>query len=122
MPSPLRIDLVRTNGIFSLDGEDFEVENNVWLVGNDDQVVVIDAAHDDAPIRDALGDRVLLLIVATHGHNDHINVAVELAGAHRRPGGTASRRRGPVGQHLSRSRVPTALWPMANWSRWASIG
>jgi glyoxylase-like metal-dependent hydrolase (beta-lactamase superfamily II) len=79
MPSPLRIDLVRTNGIFSLDGEDFEVENNVWLVGNDDQVVVIDAAHDDAPIRDALGDRVLLLIVATHGHNDHINVAVELS-------------------------------------------
>jgi glyoxylase-like metal-dependent hydrolase (beta-lactamase superfamily II) len=75
----LRIDLVRTNGIFSLDGQDFEVENNVWLVGNDDQVLVVDAAHDAAPIIDALGDRALLLIVSTHGHNDHINAAEELA-------------------------------------------
>ncbi len=79
MPSPLRIDLVRTNGTFSLDGQDFEVENNVWLVGNDDQVIVVDAAHDDAPIRAALGDRALLLIVSTHGHNDHINAAEELS-------------------------------------------
>jgi glyoxylase-like metal-dependent hydrolase (beta-lactamase superfamily II) len=77
--SPLRIDLVRTTGIFSLDGEDVEVENNVWLVGNDDQVIVVDAAHDDGPIRDALGDRALVLIVATHGHNDHINAAEELS-------------------------------------------
>ncbi len=75
----LRVDLVRTNGIFSLDGQDFEVENNVWLVGNDDQVLVVDAAHDAAPIIDALGDRALLLIVSTHGHNDHINAAEELA-------------------------------------------
>ena len=71
----LRVDLVRTNGIFSLDGQDFEVENNVWLVGNDDQVLVIDAAHDAVPIIDAVGDRALLLIVSTHGHNDHINAA-----------------------------------------------
>jgi len=79
VPSPLRIDLVRTTGIFSLDGLDFEVENNVWLVGDDDQVIVVDAAHDAAPIRDALGDRALLLIVSTHGHNDHINAAEELS-------------------------------------------
>jgi glyoxylase-like metal-dependent hydrolase (beta-lactamase superfamily II) len=75
----LRIDLVRTNGIFSLDGQDFEVENNVWLVGNDDQVLVVDAAHEAGPIIDALGDRALLLIVSTHGHNDHINAAEELS-------------------------------------------
>jgi glyoxylase-like metal-dependent hydrolase (beta-lactamase superfamily II) len=79
VPTALRIDLVRTNGIFSLDGQDFEVENNVWLVGNDDQVVVVDAAHDAAPIIDALGDRALLVIVSTHGHNDHINAAEELS-------------------------------------------
>ncbi len=79
LSTPLRIDLVRTSGIFSLDGEDVEVENNVWLVGNDDQVIVVDAAHDDGPIRDALGDRALLLIVLTHGHNDHINAAEELS-------------------------------------------
>ena len=75
----LRIDLVKTNGIFSLDGQDFEVENNVWVVGNDDQVIVVDAAHDAEPIIEALGDRALILIVSTHGHNDHINAAEELA-------------------------------------------
>ena len=40
----LRIQRVVTSGIFSLDGEDFEVDNNVWLVGDDSEVVVIDAA------------------------------------------------------------------------------
>jgi glyoxylase-like metal-dependent hydrolase (beta-lactamase superfamily II) len=96
MDTGLRVDRVRTNGIFSLDGQDFEVENNVWLVGNDDQVIVIDAAHDDAPIRDALGDRALLLIVSTHGHNDHINAAEELS----------QRTGAPVALHPD----DTALW------------
>ncbi len=54
-----RIELVRTNGIFSLDGEDFEVENNIGLVGDDHEVLVVDAAHDATPIVDAIGDRRL---------------------------------------------------------------
>ncbi|MDQ6783332.1 MAG: MBL fold metallo-hydrolase [Actinomycetota bacterium] len=77
--TPLRIERVRTNGIFSIDGEDFEVENNIWLVGDDEKVIVIDAAHDAAPIVDAVGSRRVIMILATHGHNDHINVAGELA-------------------------------------------
>jgi glyoxylase-like metal-dependent hydrolase (beta-lactamase superfamily II) len=74
----LRIDLVRTSGTFSLDGQDFDVENNIWLVGDDDEVLVIDAAHDAAPIAEAVGDRRALAVFCTHGHNDHINVAVAL--------------------------------------------
>ena len=53
----VRIELVRTNGIFSLDGQDFEVENNIWLLGDDDEVLVVDAAHDAAPIAEAVGGR-----------------------------------------------------------------
>jgi len=68
-----------TSGIFSLDGEDFDVDNNIWLVGDDEAVVVIDAAHDAAAIADAVADRRVELIVCTHGHNDHINAAVDLA-------------------------------------------
>ena len=68
-----------TSGIFSLDGEDFDVDNNIWLVGDDEAVVVIDAAHDAAAIADAEADRRVELIVCTHGHNDHINAAVDLA-------------------------------------------
>ncbi len=74
-----RIELVVTSGLFSIDGEDFEVDNNVWIVGDDDEVVVIDAAHDADRIAASVGDRSLRAIVCTHGHNDHINVADDLA-------------------------------------------
>ncbi len=77
----LRVDRVITSGIFSLDGDDFEVDNNIWLVGDDRHVVVIDAAHDHQPIAAAVGDRTVTAIVCTHGHNDHINVAAALADA-----------------------------------------
>ncbi|MBW4094446.1 MAG: MBL fold metallo-hydrolase, partial [Acidobacteria bacterium] len=29
-----RIDRVQTNGIFSLDGGTWDVENNVWIIGD----------------------------------------------------------------------------------------
>jgi glyoxylase-like metal-dependent hydrolase (beta-lactamase superfamily II) len=79
MSERTRIERVVTSGIFSLDGEDFQVENNIWLVGDDEAVVVIDAAHSAEVIAGAVGDRRVELIVCTHGHNDHINAAGELA-------------------------------------------
>ena len=78
---PVRIDLVRTSGVFSLDGEEFDVENNVWVVGDDDEVIVVDAAHDAGPVVEAVGGRTVRLIACTHGHNDHVNAAVALADA-----------------------------------------
>ncbi len=74
----LRVEVVRTAGVFSLEGQDFDVENNVWLVGDDCEVLVVDAAHDAAPIAAALDGRDVIMIVATHGHNDHINAAEAL--------------------------------------------
>jgi glyoxylase-like metal-dependent hydrolase (beta-lactamase superfamily II) len=73
------IEHVATSGIFTLDGEDFEVENNIWIVGDRREVVVIDAAHDHHPIAATIGDRKVVAIIATHGHNDHINAAGALA-------------------------------------------
>jgi glyoxylase-like metal-dependent hydrolase (beta-lactamase superfamily II) len=84
VPAP-RIELVRTSGIFSLDGQDFEVENNIWLIGDDSEVIVVDAAHDAGPIAEAVGDRAVNAIVCTHGHNDHINAAADLAHVTRAP-------------------------------------
>ena len=74
-----RLDHVVTSGIFSLDGQDFEVENNIWIVGDDNEAVVIDAAHDHRPILEGLGGRKLVAVICTHGHNDHINAAADLA-------------------------------------------
>ncbi len=76
-----RIEKVVTSGVFSLDGQDFNVDNNVWLVGDDHEVVVIDAAHDPAAILAAVGGRRLSAIICTHGHNDHINAAPQVAEA-----------------------------------------
>jgi glyoxylase-like metal-dependent hydrolase (beta-lactamase superfamily II) len=76
-----RIDKIVTYGTFSLDGQDFAVDNNVWLVGDDDEVIVIDAAHDADAILAAVGSRRLAAVVSTHGHNDHIDAAPAVASA-----------------------------------------
>lgn len=76
----VRIENLVTSGTFSLDGQDFDVDNNVWLVGDDEEVIVVDAAHDAAAILAAVGDRRLAAVVCTHGHNDHINAALDVAG------------------------------------------
>jgi glyoxylase-like metal-dependent hydrolase (beta-lactamase superfamily II) len=75
------IELVTTDGIFALDGGEWEVTNNIWLVGDDSEVVVVDAAHDHRPIVAAVAGRSVTAIALTHGHNDHINAAVDLADA-----------------------------------------
>jgi glyoxylase-like metal-dependent hydrolase (beta-lactamase superfamily II) len=76
-----RVEKIVTSGTFSLDGQDFAVDNNVWLVGDDSEVIVIDAAHDADAIGAAVGGRRLAAVVCTHGHNDHINAALAVGKA-----------------------------------------
>lgn len=75
------IERVITHGTFELDGGSWEVDNNIWLVGDDSEVVVFDAAHHAAPIIDAVGGRKVVAVICTHGHNDHVTVAPELGTA-----------------------------------------
>lgn len=75
------IELVTTDGVFELDGGSWEVTNNIWIAGDDREVVVFDAAHDHQPIVAAINGRRVKAIVLTHGHNDHINAAVPLRAA-----------------------------------------
>jgi glyoxylase-like metal-dependent hydrolase (beta-lactamase superfamily II) len=80
MPGPgtARVQKVVTSGQFALDGGSWDVDNNVWLVGDDSEVLVVDAPHDAEAIAAAVDGRTVLAIVLTHGHNDHLNAAVAL--------------------------------------------
>jgi glyoxylase-like metal-dependent hydrolase (beta-lactamase superfamily II) len=73
-----RIDHGVSSGTFSLDGETFDVDNNIWVVGDDTECVVIDAPHSVADIRAVVGDRRVKAIVCTHAHDDHVRVAPAL--------------------------------------------
>jgi len=75
----VRVDHAVTSGTFSLDGETFDVDNNVWVVGDDSACVVIDAPHSVPAILEVVGGREVAAIVLTHAHDDHVRVAPELA-------------------------------------------
>ncbi|MBA3488345.1 MAG: MBL fold metallo-hydrolase [Longispora sp.] len=75
------VERVVTSGTFSLDGGTWEVENNVWLLGDAEQVLIVDAAHDAEAILKVVREREVVGIVCTHAHDDHVNVAPALADA-----------------------------------------
>lgn len=74
-----RIENLVTSGTFSLDGGSWDVDNNVWIVGDDAEVIVIDPAHDADAVAAAVGEREVRAILLTHGHDDHIRAARETA-------------------------------------------
>ncbi|MEV0678589.1 MBL fold metallo-hydrolase [Actinosynnema sp. NPDC050436] len=77
----VRVDHAVTRGTFSLDGQTFDVDNNVWVIGDDRECVVIDAPHDVDRILEVVGDREVKAVLATHAHDDHVRVAPALGAA-----------------------------------------
>jgi glyoxylase-like metal-dependent hydrolase (beta-lactamase superfamily II) len=73
-----RVDHAVSSGTFTLDGETFDVDNNIWVVGDDTECVVIDAPHSVEDILAVVGDRKVKAIVLTHAHDDHCRVAPAL--------------------------------------------
>ena len=81
----VRVDHAVTSGTFSLDGETHQVDNNLWVVGDDQECLVIDAPHSVEDILAVVGDRRVKAIVCTHAHDDHVRVAPALREAVRAP-------------------------------------
>jgi glyoxylase-like metal-dependent hydrolase (beta-lactamase superfamily II) len=77
----VRCDRVVTAGTFSLDGGTWDVENNVWVIGDDEECVIIDAAHDAKPVLEAVAGRQVLAVLLTHAHDDHIGATGDLCTA-----------------------------------------
>jgi glyoxylase-like metal-dependent hydrolase (beta-lactamase superfamily II) len=74
----VRVDHAVSSGTFSLDGETHQVDNNLWVVGDDRECVVIDAPHSVSDILALVGDRTVRAILCTHAHDDHVRVAPAL--------------------------------------------
>jgi len=73
-----RVDHAVSSGTFSLDGETFDVDNNIWVIGDDTSCVVVDAPHSVDEIQALVGDRTVSAIVCTHAHDDHVRFAPDL--------------------------------------------
>ncbi len=70
-----------TSGTFSLDGQSFDVDNNLWVIGDAEECLVIDAPHDVDAILAVVAGRRVKAIVCTHAHDDHVRVAPALRAA-----------------------------------------
>ena len=79
------IESLVTSGTFSLDGGTWDVDNNVWIVGDEQECVIIDAPHDAQAIIEQVQGRKVLAILLTHAHNDHIGAVREVADAVQAP-------------------------------------
>ena len=54
-------------------------DRNAWVIGNDEEVVVIDPGEDADAVLETVGDREILAVVCTHGHQAHVAAAPEVA-------------------------------------------
>ncbi len=52
---------------------------NAWLVGDDEEVIVIDPGEDAGSVLEQVGEREILAVICTHGHACHVAAAVEVA-------------------------------------------
>jgi glyoxylase-like metal-dependent hydrolase (beta-lactamase superfamily II) len=52
---------------------------NAWVIGDDEEVIVVDPGTDARAVFDAAGDREILAVICTHGHADHVETALEVA-------------------------------------------
>jgi glyoxylase-like metal-dependent hydrolase (beta-lactamase superfamily II) len=54
-------------------------DGNTWIVGDDEEVIVIDPGTDAGSVLEAVGEREVLAVICTHGHASHVAAAVEVA-------------------------------------------
>jgi hydroxyacylglutathione hydrolase len=52
---------------------------NSWIIGDDEEVIVVDPGDDAAPVLAQVGDREVLAVICTHGHARHTAAAAQVA-------------------------------------------
>ncbi len=76
-------------------GDADAAESNTWIVGDDDEVIVVNPGRDAGAVLSAVGDRAILAVICTHGHAAHVAAAP----------GVAERDEAPIALH-PRDRLP----------------
>jgi glyoxylase-like metal-dependent hydrolase (beta-lactamase superfamily II) len=51
---------------------------NAWVIGDDEEVIVVDPGTDARAVLDTAGDREILAVICTHGHAAHVGAALEV--------------------------------------------
>lgn len=75
-----RIERVWTPSVSQDDDEVVHAgEANAWVIGDDEEVIVIDPGRDAAAVLEKAGDREILAVICTHGHPTHVAAALEVA-------------------------------------------
>jgi glyoxylase-like metal-dependent hydrolase (beta-lactamase superfamily II) len=69
----------RIDQVSSPAGDDGHSEVSTWIVGDDEEVIVIDPGSDAERVLDAVGDREVLAVICTHGHADQVTAAMQVA-------------------------------------------
>jgi glyoxylase-like metal-dependent hydrolase (beta-lactamase superfamily II) len=69
----------RIDQVSSPAADDGTAEVNTWIIGDDDEVIVIDPGSDADGVLDAVGDREVLAVICTHGHADQVATAMQVA-------------------------------------------
>jgi glyoxylase-like metal-dependent hydrolase (beta-lactamase superfamily II) len=54
-------------------------DRNAWVIGDDEEVVVVDPGEDAGAVLEKVGDREILAVICTHGHEAHVVAAPEVA-------------------------------------------
>jgi glyoxylase-like metal-dependent hydrolase (beta-lactamase superfamily II) len=65
--------------IESVTGEPADKAATTWIVGDDEEVIVVDPGTDAAAVLDKVGEREILAVISTHGHAGHTTAALEVA-------------------------------------------
>ncbi|HEY2332278.1 MAG TPA: MBL fold metallo-hydrolase [Acidimicrobiales bacterium] len=73
------IDCVRSGAVYGSGDGAYELVTNTWIVGDDRDVWVIDAANDPESILAAIGGRRVAAVLCTNGTVDHVNAAPSVA-------------------------------------------
>jgi glyoxylase-like metal-dependent hydrolase (beta-lactamase superfamily II) len=52
---------------------------NTWIIGDDDEVIVIDPGESADAVMPVVGEREVLAVICTHGHARHVAAAFDVA-------------------------------------------